>query len=120
MHSERVSNIIAFINEYIWEGTNCSPKINDLKRFEKNNPTIALNILFTNEKQILQAYISIHNSNREKQIFLLMIPNKKTGKITLFCRKKVLLRGITSKYHSDFFCLNCLNSFRTENKLKSH
>ena len=31
-----------------------------------------------------------------------------------------LLRGITPKHHGDFYCLNCLNSFRTENKLKSH
>ena len=31
-----------------------------------------------------------------------------------------LLRGIASKHHSDFYCLNCLNSFRTKNKLKSH
>ena len=31
-----------------------------------------------------------------------------------------LLRGITSKLHDDFYCLNCLHSFRTENKLISH
>ena len=24
------------------------------------------------------------------------------------------------KYDGDFYCLNCLNSFRTEKKLKSH
>ena len=26
---------------------------------------------------------------------------------------------MTSKHHGDFYCLNCLHSFRTENKLKS-
>ena len=31
-----------------------------------------------------------------------------------------LLRGITSKYHGDFYCLICLHSFATERKLKSH
>ena len=31
-----------------------------------------------------------------------------------------LLRRITSKHHGDFYCLNCLHSCRTENKLKSH
>ena len=30
------------------------------------------------------------------------------------------LRGITSKHHSDFYCLNCLHSFGTENKRESH
>ena len=41
--------------------------------------------------------------------------------MTLSCSKKLstLLRGITSKHHGDFYCLNCLHSFRIENKLKS-
>ena len=43
------------------------------KRIEKNNPTIALNILYTNEKEIFPAYISKHISTYEKQLILLMI-----------------------------------------------
>ena len=31
-----------------------------------------------------------------------------------------LLRGTISKDNGDFYCLNCLHSFRTENKLKSN
>ena len=31
-----------------------------------------------------------------------------------------LLRGITSKHHSSFYCLNCLHSFATEDKPESH
>ena len=31
-----------------------------------------------------------------------------------------LLGGITSKHHSDFYCLNCFHSFATKNKLESH
>ena len=44
-------------------------------------------------------------------------------KLALSCNKKklsVLLRGITSKYDGDFYSLNCLHSFKRENKLKSH
>ena len=51
-----------------------------------------------------------------------MIPNKKR-RMALSCSKKklsALLHGITSKYEGDFYCLNCLYSFRTKNKLKSH
>ena len=38
-----------------------------------------------------------------------------------FAVKKLsaLLRGIASKYNGDF-CLNCLHSFRTKNKLELH
>ena len=31
----------------------------------------------------------------------------------LFCK-------ITSRHDGDFYCLNCLHSFRTENKRKEH
>ena len=44
--------------------------------FEKNNPTIALNILYTKEEQILPAYSSNHKQPLKKNKFLLMIPNK--------------------------------------------
>ena len=53
-----------------------SSKIDDWKTFEKNNPTIALNILYIKEKEINPVYISKHNSISEKQIILLMIPNE--------------------------------------------
>ena len=39
--------------------------------------------------------------------------------MALSCSKKklfTLLKGITSKRHIDFYCLNCLHSFRTEDK----
>ena len=31
-----------------------------------------------------------------------------------------LLKGITSNYKMDFYCLNCFHSFRTNGKLKKH
>ena len=43
--------------------------------------------------------------------------------MALSCSKKklsTLLKRIISKHHGDFYFLNCLHSFRTENKLKSH
>ena len=42
--------------------------------------------------------------------------------MALSCIKKLsaLLHKITSETKGGFYCLNCLYSFRTENKLKSH
>ena len=44
--------------------------------------------------------------------------------MTLSCTKmkklSPLLRGVTLKHHGDFYHLNYVHSFRTENKLKSH
>ena len=71
-----------------------------------------------NEKEICSVYISKINSNCEKQIILLMIPNWERQGWNYLAAKKVsaLLHGITSKHKGD---LNCLNSFRKlENKIK--
>ena len=53
-----------------------SSKIDDWKTFEKNNPTIAFNVLYIKIMEIFPAYISKINSNYEKQIILLMNPNE--------------------------------------------
>ena len=46
------------------------------KILRKNNSAIALNIVYIKEKEILPAYISKHNSIREKKKIILIIPNK--------------------------------------------
>ena len=46
----------------------------DWKKLEKNNVTIVLNVFYV-EKKIYPAYISKHNSNREKQVILGIISN---------------------------------------------
>ena len=106
-----------FINKFNREKINYPSKIDDWKKVEKNNPTIA-----PKEQKILPAYISNHNPTREKTIILLMIPNKEKEGCHYLAVKKIftLLRGITSKHNGDFYCFNCLHTSRTENKLKSH
>ena len=63
---EKVSIIKPFINKYYWERINYPSKIDDWKTFEKNNQTIALNISYIKEKEMLPGYISKHNSACEK------------------------------------------------------
>ena len=49
-HPERVSYVKPFINKPNWEGINCPSKLDDCNKFEKINPTIAINNLYTKEK----------------------------------------------------------------------
>ena len=85
-HPERISNIKPFINKYNWKGINYPSKIDDWKTFEKNNPTVTLNILYIKEKEICPAHISKIDLNCERQIILLMIPNEENEKcIKKFC-----------------------------------
>ena len=60
--------------------------------------------------------------NCEKQIILLIIPKEEREEWHYLAVKRLstLLRGVASKHHGGFCCLNYLYSCRTENKLKSH
>ena len=85
-------------------------------------------------------YKSKYNNERENQVILLMIserideiekrhflalksePVQYNGKS---CNRPVkslsrLFKGISSNHVGDFYCLNCFNSYSSENKLKEH
>ena len=84
--------------------------------------------MYAKKEKIYPAYVSKHDSNCEKQAIDLMIPDREKREVNSGERwhyhavKKLLtlLTGITSKSNGDFFCLNCLHSFKTKNNLKSH
>ena len=76
--------------------------------------------MYAKKEKIYPAYVSKHNSNREKQVILLIVLNEQKWHY-LAVKSRVtyseLLRGITSKHCRNFYCLNCLHSFVTEKNL---
>ena len=70
------------------------------------------------KKKIYPAYISKYNWNLEKQVIFLMIPNREGWHYFAVKKLSALLRGTISKNNVDFYCFNCLHSFRTKNKLE--
>ena len=74
-----VKNLSEHINKYNWEGVEFSAGPKDWKKFERNNKTIALNILFIphNTKTMRVAYRSEHDNKHKKQVILLMITDGK-------------------------------------------
>ena len=76
-HSERISKLEPYSKQYNWKNISFPAKQDDWKKFERNNPTVALNVLYIDyegdeegEKylkvRIKQAYISKHNTNSKK------------------------------------------------------
>ena len=76
-HSERISKLNSFINNYNWKDIEFSShsKAKDWRKFECNNKAIALNVLYVTykTKEIRQAYISEHNDKCNNQVNLSMI-----------------------------------------------
>ena len=135
-HPERLSNMHHFFSYcYNWEDIEVPAGIKDWKRFEKNNETTALNILFVPHegKTINLAYKSKYNRECKNQVFLLRIANGEKWHYTALtseptedgfnrptkCLSK-LFRGKTSNHNGDFYFLNCLHSFRTDEAFEKH
>ena len=117
---ERILKIKLFIDKHNWEGVNYPSVKDDCKKIEKNNVTIALNVLYAKNGKVSLFYVSKHNSKREKEAIFLMIPN---GERWLHIAEKKTVSIIKNGdiyNNGDFYCLNCLHSFRTKNKFESH
>ena len=124
---QRISKLKPFIDNYNWKDIEFPSHSKDYKKCEKNNETIALNILFVphNTKKIKPLYISKYNYKRDNQVILLWIADsdKRNNEVKNWHYLAVrsiprLLRGITSNHNGDFYCLNCFHSYTTEEKLK--
>ena len=119
---QRTSKIKPFINKYNWKDIEFPSHLKDCKKFEKNNNTIALNILFVpyNTEQIRPAYISKYNHKRTNKVILLNIADNNNNWHYLAVKNvSGLLRGITSNHNGDFYCLNCFHLYTTKKDLKS-
>ena len=119
---QRVSKIKPFIDQYNWNDIDFPSTSKDWKKFELNDESIALNILYVLHKttKISLAYKSKHNLTREKQVIILMITNGEKWHYLAVRRLSGLLRGVTGNNNGDFYFINCFHAYRTKNKLEKH
>ena len=117
-YSEKISALKPFSN-YNWKDIDIPSYSQDWKKFERNNKTIALNILFVpyNTNQIRPAYISKCNHKCDNKVNLLTITDNNNWHYLSIKNVPKLLRRITSNHNGYFYCLNCFHSSTTEKKL---
>ena len=68
------------MNKYNWEEIN-----------------LPLNVLYAKKEKVYPGYVSKHDSNREKQVIILMIPNGEKWHYLAANKLSALLRGISYK-----------------------
>ena len=71
-----------------------------------------------NTEKIIHAYKLEYSLTRENQVILLMITDGEKWHYLAVKSLSALFTGITSNKNGDFYCLNCFQSYTTENKLK--
>ena len=121
-HPERILKIKPFIDQCNWKEIDFPSHGKDWKKFESNNKSIALNVLYVahNAEKIRHAYKSKHNLTRQNLVILLVITDGEKWHYLAVKRLSALFREITGNNHGDLYCLNCFQSYTTENKLKKH
>ena len=118
-NSERITKELKDQSERLdWRGLKFPVDLKQIIIFEKLNPQISINV-FGFEGDVNPLRLS--KSESEQTINLLLISD---GEKQHYCLIKSLSRLLSSQMsnhgHTNVFCLNCLNHFPNEEKLKIH
>ena len=90
---QRISKLKPCINTYNWKGIDFPAGPKDWIKFEKNNKTIALNVLYIpRNTKTISAYRSEYNK-RKKQVILVMITDGKKYNYLAVTNLSTLLQG---------------------------
>ena len=120
---QRISRLRPYENQYNWEGLEFPVSIKKIDKFEKNNPGIAVNVLFSNNKNqnIYTARRSGCNVKCKKQVNLLMMVDGENRHYTAIKSISRLLKSLNATHKGSYhFCMNCFNGFWTESARDKH
>ena len=118
-----ISRLRPYENQHNWKGLEFPVSIKKIDKFEKNNPGIALKVLFSNKKNqnIYTARRSERNVKCKKQVNLLMIVDGQNRHYTAIKSMSRLLKSLNATHKGAYhFCMNCFNGFRTASARDKH
>ena len=111
--------------QHKWKGLEFPISIKKNGKFEKNNPAITVNVLFSNKKpqkkNIYTVHRSEHNVKCKKHVNLLMIEDGERRHYTKIKGISRLLKSLHATHKGAYhFFMNCLNGFRTKSARDKH
>ena len=102
------------------EGIQYPVSLKDINEFEKQNPTMSITVLGYDGKNVYPLRNS-HNTDRDHNIILMLIEE---DRVKHYCLVKSINRLLSSQVskgkRKEYFCLNCLNPFPSEESLNKH
>ena len=113
--NQRIPRLRPYESLYNWEGFQFAVSKKKIDKFEKNNPDIAVNVLFSKKKNIYAARRFECNMKCKKQSNLLMIADGENRHYTAIKGVSRLLKSLNAIHKGAYhFFMNCFNDFRTE------
>ena len=118
-NSERITKELKDQSKRLdWSGLKFPVKLDQIVIFEKFNPSISINV-FGFEGDVYPLRLS--KTKSERIVNLLLVSDGEKQHYCLINSLSRLLSSQMSKHdHANSFCLNCLNHFPNEKKLKIH
>ena len=119
---QRINKLKPFVLRYNWDGIKFPATTNQISKFEKQNPDIAVNVLFLHlGKDIRQYYISEFNGKRDKVVDLLLIEEWDKKHYCAIKNRSKLLSMLNSNHNGkEHFCIYCLHSFHSKEACFKH
>ena len=115
----RISNLTPI--NYNWTGLEFPVAVNKINRFEKNNPSIAVNVLAIGKGKELYVCRRSKHFNREQAVNLLLLEDKeKRHYVAIKSLSRLLSRENSRHDGSQHFCINCLQGFHSEESRDRH
>lgn len=94
-NSETIAKIKIFTDAYNYKDINYPSGKDEEINFEKNNPKIAVIVLYTEKEKICPGCLSKRNSKDEDQVILLIVSSKGEWHYLTVKKQSTSLRGIT-------------------------
>ncbi|XP_057310491.1 uncharacterized protein LOC130648455 [Hydractinia symbiolongicarpus] len=117
---QRISKLRPYVDRYKWQGIEFPTSIKDIIKFKRNNPVIAVNVLYATGRSFNILRRSIFNEG-EKQVNLLLLTDNKKNHYTTIKNISRLLGSKISKNHGKMhFCMSCLQGFQTIESRDNH
>ena len=118
IHCDRLTKYIENSKKFKWDGIEFSASLKHVDKFEKQNPTVSVNV-FGYQKEVYPLRIS--KKANDKTVNLLLLSE---GGNQHYCWIKNMSRLLTSQIRKHttkrFCCLRCLNSFHAAESLQKH
>ena len=117
VHPERITKELKDQSERLdWSGLKFPVKLDHIVIFEKFNPSISINV-FGFEGDVYPLRLS---KSKSEQNLLLISDGEKQHYCLIKSLSRLLSSQVSGHKESNSFCLNCLNHFPNEEKLKIH
>ena len=106
------------VGGFEFSGIEFPVKLNDIDKFEKKNPGLAINVFGVEREEVYPLRLS---KIKLKPINLLLISDSETNHYCLIKNVSRLLSSqISKKEHKKHFCFRCMNPFSSKEILKKH